>query len=155
MPLELQIIRASEFIRIASPGKLDLNSSREVLRQLAGACRRRGIERALLDLRDLDPGPTPMLKPTELAILVNTFPEMGFTHAQRLAVLYSADPHRGARLFAFIGALRGWTVQAFSDFEAALDWLSVEELSDVPAKTVPIKLARTTRNKPNRETHPQ
>ena len=151
MPCELQIIRASEFIRVAPPGKLDFNSSREVLRELAAACRRRGIDRALLDVRDLRPGPTPMLKPTELASLVNTFHEIGFTHAQRLAVLYSADPHRGARLFAFIGSLRGWTVQAFSDFEAALDWLSIEEPVDVPAKSVPIKLTKNTRNKSGRE----
>jgi hypothetical protein len=151
MPLELQIIRASEFIRVSTPNRVDFNSSREVLRQLAAACRRRGIDRALLDVRDLHPGPTPMLKPTELASLVNTFHEIGFTHSQRLAVLYSSDPHRGARLFAFISSLRGWTVQAFSDFEAALDWLSTEEPTDVPAKTVPIKLAKPTRNKTGRE----
>jgi hypothetical protein len=154
MPLELQIIRASEFIRVGTPGKLDFNSSREVLRQLAAACRRRGIHRALLDVRDLVLGPTPMLAPGELASLVNTFREIGFTHEQRLAVLYSADPHRGARLFAFIGALRGWTVEAFSDFEEALDWLSTEEPSELPAKAVPVRLSRTARNKTTRENHP-
>ena len=43
---------------------------------------------------------------------------------QRLAVLYRSDPHRRARLFAFIANLRGWSVQPFDNYEAALTWLS-------------------------------
>jgi hypothetical protein len=56
--------------------------------------------------------------------LVNTFREIGFTRQQRLAILYSVDPHRRARLFAFISTLRGWSVRAFDDFEKAINWLS-------------------------------
>jgi hypothetical protein len=65
--------------------------------------------------------------PDDLAALVNTFREIGFTRKQRLAVLYESDPHFRARLFAFIGKLRGWTVQAFRSFEDAIQWLSSEE----------------------------
>ena len=35
MPLDLAIIRASEFIRLGARGRLDLPTSREILRQLA------------------------------------------------------------------------------------------------------------------------
>jgi hypothetical protein len=35
-------------------------------------------------------------------------------------------------MFAFIGALRGWKVRAFDDFEKAIFWLSAE--SDAPRK---------------------
>ena len=51
MPLELQIIRACEFIRAGAQGRPDMEASRAMLRELAAACRRRGIDRALLDLR--------------------------------------------------------------------------------------------------------
>jgi len=124
MPLELQIIRAGEFIRAGAQGRLDLAGSRSVLKELVCACRRRDIHRALLDLRDIHPGPTPFLTPDDLASLVNTFHEAGFSHDQRLAVLYAEDPHHGARLFAFISMLRGWNVRAFEDFENALTWLA-------------------------------
>src|ERR1041384_8664081 len=124
MPLELQIIRASEFIRLGAHGHLDLAASREILRQLASACRLRGINQALLDLRDVHPGATPMLTRNDLAVLVNTFREVGFSEKQRLAVLYSADPHHRARLFAFMSTLRGWNVKASEKFEEALLWLS-------------------------------
>jgi hypothetical protein len=125
MPLELQIIRASEFIRVGTHGRLDLAASKTVLAELAGACRRRGVDRALLDIRDTRPGPTPVFTPEDLAVLVDTFREIGFTQEQRLAVLYAADPHKRARLFAFLSTLRGWSVRAFGDYEAALDWLAL------------------------------
>src|SRR5262245_50184477 len=124
MPTELQIISASEFIRLDPQRHLDFESSKEALRVLAVACRLRGIDRAMLDLRGL---PTParrLFTTAQLAALVDTFREAGFSRQQRLAVLYRRDPHGGARMFAFIGFMRGWQVRAFSEFEPAFAWLS-------------------------------
>ena len=124
MPVELHIIRASEFIRVGPSGHLDLEGSRELLKVMAAACHTRGIHRALLDLRALPVPAKRLFTPADLAALVGTFREAGFSRQQRLAVLYQNDPHKGARLFAFIGTMRGWQVRAFSDFEEALLWLS-------------------------------
>jgi hypothetical protein len=126
MPLELQVIRASDFVRLSAEGHFDLAASKAVLAELAGACHKRGIGRAMLDLRALHFGPTPVFSPTDLAKLVATFREIGFTHAEKLAVLYSSDPFHRARMFAFISKLRGWQVAAFGNFEEALVWLSAE-----------------------------
>jgi len=145
MPLELQIIRAAEFIRMGAQGHFDLAASKAALAHLAGACRKRGIDRALMDLRELQPGPKPVFSPADLVVLVNTFREIGFTKRERLAVLYRTDPHRRARLFAFISTLRGWHVRAFSDFEQALTWLSgdleaeVKPALSASAKLVPVR----------------
>ena len=144
MPLELQVIRASEFIRVGTHGQLDLPASKAVLAELAGACRRRGVDRALLDIRDVRPGPVPVFSPQDLAELVDTFRQIGFTQEQRLAVLYSADPHKRARMFAFLGTLRGWCVRAFGDYEAALDWLALsgadeEESATANAEPIPVQ----------------
>jgi hypothetical protein len=140
MPMELQIIRAQEFIRLGAKGHFDLKASKGVLAQLAGACCKRGINQALLDLRAVQPGPKPVFSPNDLVMLVNTFHEVGFTHKQRLAVLYGSDPHHRARLFAFIAKLRGWKVQAFDDFEQAYYWLS-------PAEEPPVETEFTSRAK--------
>lgn len=128
MPLELQIIRAREFIRIGAQGRLDLLASYQVLVGLARACRLRGIDRAMLDTRDVQAE----LTPNDLAELVGAFREIGFTKHQRLAVLHRGDPHRRARTFALIGKLRGWKVQAFDCFEDAMAWLSKEEKKSEP-----------------------
>jgi len=146
MPLELQIIRASEFIRLGAHGRHDLATSRELLRALAAACRKRGIHRALLDLRDIHPGPIPMLSRSDLLALVNTFREVGFSEDQRLAVLYTEDPHRRARMFAFLSNLRGWNVKASKDFEESLLWLSEGQGDEVKKKSrgreIPVRKPR-------------
>ena len=145
MPMELQIIRAQEFIRLGAQGHFDMKASKAVLAQLAAACWKRGINQALLDLRALHPGPKPVFSPNDLVTLVNTFCKVGFTHELRLAVLYGSDPHHRARLFAFIAKLRGWKVQAFDNFEQAVLWLSAMEEPQAEteytpkAKKVPVR----------------
>ena len=145
MPMELQIIRAHEFIRVGPHGRFDLKASKAVLRALATACWKRGINQALLDLRALHAGPKPVFTPDDLVALVKTFREIGFTHRERLAVLHGDDPNHRASLFAFIASSRGWKVQAFESYEAALHWLSGGEAppteSDLPpgAKAVPVR----------------
>lgn len=124
MPLELQIIHASDFIRLDPRSHLDFDASCEALYTIALACRKRGIDRALLDLRNLPIPEKPLFTREELSALVGSFHDAGFTRYQRLAVLYRQDPHRGVRKFAFLSTLKGWSVRAFSDFEKALFWLS-------------------------------
>lgn len=128
LDLELQIIRASDFIRVsARTGRPDFQSSKTTLIDLAQACQRRGICRALLDLREVQPGPTPVFTPEQLLALVDTFHGIGFSKHQRLAVLYTTDPHHGARFFAFISSEHGWNVKAFENYEQAINWLALIE----------------------------
>ena len=154
MPVELQIIHASEFIRLGAHGHFDLAASKAALAELVGACRKRGINQALMDLRALHPGPKPVFSPADLIALVNTFREIGFTHQQRLAILYGSDPHHRARLFAFLSTVRGWSVRAFANFEEALLWLSsapetAAQLSRSPAgKRIPVRNLRQEANPP-------
>ena len=163
MPTELQVIRASDFIRLGPEGQFDLAVSKALLAQLVAACRKRGIQRAMLDLRALQPGPTPVFSPTDLAHIVNTFKEMGFTREQKLAVLYGADPHHRAKMFAFISTLRGWHVAAFGTYEEAMVWLSDEEHAepDVPpqpgGEPVPLKVRGSAdeRSKPGTKIRPK
>lgn len=142
MPLKLEIIRASEFVRVGPEGHFDLAASKAALAAVATACRKRGIQHAVIDLRALQPGPKPVFSPADLVELVNTFPSVGFTHQLRLAILYRSDPHKRARLFAFLSTLHGWNVRAFGDFEEALQWLSkkdeCEPLPPAPDSEEPI-----------------
>ena len=148
MSLELQIIRASEFIRMGVKDHIDLPASKAALRELAQACRKRGICRAMVDLRDAQYGPKPVYSPQDVAELVETFHEVGFSKKERLAILYKIDPHHRARMFAFLSTMHGWMVRAFSDFEEALSWLSKgEQTNALPAhpalqKNVPIHAAK-------------
>ena len=143
MATELQIIRAQEFIRRGVKGDVDLKASKEMLATLAAACRKRGIDQALLDLREVNIGPKPVFSSKDLIALVNTFREMGFTQEQRLAVLYRSDPHRRARLFTLIANLHGWSVRAFDNYESALTWLS--EVKDPRSELEPDTTSKSQR----------
>ncbi len=149
MPQELEIIRASEFIRMGADGHFDLAASKAALAVLVGACRTRGIDQAMLDLRQLEPRLKPRFTPADLAELVRTFTDSGFGPHQRLAILYRSDPHHRARLFAFLSSLHGWPVHAFGDFEHAVLWLSKspEQQSRhagvAGGKRVPIRFGRS------------
>jgi len=157
MPQELQIIRASEFVRLGAHGYFDLAASKAALAELVSACRKRGINQAMLDLRALQPGPKPVFTPADLAELVRTFPEAGFTHRQRLAILYRSDPHRRARLFAFLSTMHGWAVRAFGEFEVALHWLSEghesgpKRATAPQGKQVPVRFAKQAADRPARK----
>lgn len=143
MPLELQVIRASEFIRLDTQELLDFDATRQALGALAQACRTRGLNCALLDLRSIPIPVRPQFTTTELAALVGTFRAAGFSRQQRLAILYQHDVHGGIRSFAFISRIRGLQVQAFSDYETAIYWLGDEPVNRASARgeeiPVPIK----------------
>ena len=143
MPLELQIIRASEFVRMGPKNRLDMDETKLALVLLARACRQRGIEQAMLDLREVPIPEKPFFTPTQIAELVNTFQHAGFGNEQRLAILYRSDPHHGARMFAFISKMRGIQVHAFQDFEEAVQWLSEPRgVARPTGQEVPIRVAR-------------
>ncbi len=126
MPYSLHVIRANEFVCLNAKEQLDFDASREALQTLALALQKRGLDRAMLDLRSLPTPPKPLFTPSQLAALVRAFLAAGFSKHQKLAILYRNDPHGGVRTFAFIGRIQGWHVQAFADFEQAFYWLSEE-----------------------------
>src|ERR1044071_3565398 len=144
MPVELQVIRSSEFICLDPHQHLDLEASKKALQTLAAACHKRGVSSALVDLRDLPVLSKPHFTKTEIASLVGSFRHAGFSRQQRLAVLYRHDSYGGIRDFAFIGRLRGLQVQPFTDFEAAVQWLSeVEEAQPKPGQVaIPIPISK-------------
>jgi hypothetical protein len=144
MPFDVQIIRASEFVRLDPHEHLDFEGSKEALRTIARACRKRAIDRAIMDLRTLPIPAKPLFTRDELSALVGTFHDAGFTQNQRLAVLYRQDPHQGIRKFAFIGTLKGWHVRAFTDFEKALGWLC-EEPVEPPSEAQQIRIRQGKR----------
>jgi len=142
MPIAVNIIRASDFVRVDADQRLNLEESKQMLLQLASACQRRGLDRAMLDMRDISVPDKPQFSDGELATLVRVFSAAGFLRHQRLAVLYRQDPHGGVRKFTFFSRMRGMQVQAFNEFEAAIQWLwtDVENREQKHGAEVPIHL---------------
>ncbi len=113
---------------------MDFEASKKELQKLAVACRKRGLNTALLDLRGLPVLPKAHFNTEEVASLVGAFRDAGFTRKQRLAVLYEHDKYGIIRNFTFFSRLRGLQVQSFLDYEKAMSWLSSNEESSPESK---------------------
>jgi hypothetical protein len=107
MPTDLHLIRASEFVHLDADKHPDIEKSKKRLMNLVYACRKRGVDRAMLDLRGLPMPSKPYFSPKEIAGLVESFHEAGFTKKQRLAVLYEWDNYGGVRNFTFFSRMHG------------------------------------------------
>jgi uncharacterized SAM-dependent methyltransferase len=151
MPVELQIIRACEFIRMGAHGEFDFEKTRGLLADLARACRKRGIHRALIDIRKAHSN----LTAKDLATLVNLFSEHALSKYLRLAIVHDRHQNYRTKLFVFFGAMRARKIRAFEDFEEALVWLSKPESESMGSQEsefeVQPKVSRDgrSRSKPN------
>ena len=123
MAVELHVIRASDFVRFDADQHLNFEESKRVLEELALACRKRGLDRAMVDLRDLPVPDKPRFTAAELALMVGAFCAAGFSGRHRLAILYRQDVYGTIRSFSSIGQMRGLHVQAFDDYDTAMHWL--------------------------------
>jgi hypothetical protein len=142
MPIDIEIIRASEFIRLGTHGKFDFESTRAVLLKMTDACGKRRIERALIDIRDA----SSTLTREDLVALAKVFGESVVSKRLRVAILHKNEQGGRAKLFAFLNAIQGRYMRAFETFEKALFWLSTEKDSDTQfdasAQAVPIQVPK-------------
>lgn len=147
MPVDVQIIRACEFIRLGARGEFDFESTRSILITMADACRKRGVERALIDVRSASSG----LTRNDLAALGETFREAAVSRRLRLAILHRKDQGDNAKLFAFFSAMRGRDVRAFLSFEEGLVWLSKPENTgeEIPADENKVVIRSAERSRKN------
>ena len=134
MPVELQVIRASEFVCLDANEHLDFEASKKSLQGLAQACRKRGLTRALLDLRGLPVLGKPHFSPQETGELAGAFSDAGFAGKQRLAILYEHDVYGIIRNFISFSRSRGLQVEAFLEYEKATNWLSGKQGEDTEVR---------------------
>lgn len=147
MPIELQFIQVSDFMRFGADEHFDFEASRLALGELARACRKGGICQAILDLRGVKLVRRPVFTFAQVTSLLYTFYEGGFSTEPRVAVLCTDDPNLRVSWFAFIGRIHGWNVAAFDNFDEALLWLAGGRADDFNIHgdvhgSVPIKLKR-------------
>ena len=121
MPTDLHIIRTSDFLRLDAKGHLDFQKTLHDLETLAKSCLKKGVHYALLDVRKMTM--SAKLSTTELHQLAEAFAESGFKKTDCLAILH---PYSGeqAGIFASFAEERGMRVQAFDNYEDAMEWFS-------------------------------
>lgn len=120
MPLDVRLIRAHEFVRIAEDGALDAEASLALLVGAASGINVNRSSHVLLDLREAEPE----LEILELHALGERLAAHSSLRGRRVAVLMAASERTASpRLAELVSGARGSAARAFASLDEALAWL--------------------------------
>ena len=123
MPVDYKIIQAKDFITATPTGEIDLKESKKVLGQIAEMLGVVGNYELLLDMREAHSE----MQQAELEELVAELVRHRDVFQNKIAVLARDDEQFNKAVFVEICAdIEGLTVEAFTDFEQAINWLQSE-----------------------------
>ena len=109
----------AEFLRVKVSGRDSDEPPSDVCTVVLRESRRLGRNRILIELDQKAP-----LSPTSQLMLVNRLPQIGFTHADRIAVVHRTEAMQQSNQFINTAAAnRGVMVRNFPGVEDAKAWL--------------------------------
>ena len=124
MSHDVRIIAADEFLQTTVEGTIALESSEQILRQIADACREHDQHHVLIDATKL---PEHSLSVIDLYELGSSLQKYGFDATHRIALLCNpGGSTQRAKFFELVAVNRGSNVRVFDRIEDAWIWLSEE-----------------------------
>ena len=118
MPTNISVIHAHDFLRATSEGELDFETSRELLIEIVSKASGLRNYEVLLDTRKA----TVLMSITDLWYLAVELLKQRKSFSRKVAILCPIEQFDHAGFFALCS---GSNVEAFTSFEAAIDWLTV------------------------------
>lgn len=119
MTVEVRIIPIKEFLRTDVSGNLDLERSLILLRNLVEECKKRDVDRILIDTREA----TSNASMLDVWTLAKKLTSSGLRARVAVVNRPKDDFDRGAFL-ELCAMNREYQLKAFRDFEAAFTWLN-------------------------------
>jgi DNA-binding transcriptional LysR family regulator len=119
VPTNVKVIQATDFVRATPEGQVNLEMAEQMLRDIADAGA--GLEgfQVLVDTRQVSGA----LTATDLWRLADRLAHYRRTFGNKTAILCPAERFDHSRFFALCAENRGFNVQAFTDYEHAMEWL--------------------------------
>lgn len=120
MNVKVKLIKAKDFIKVTSDGRLDHKASEELLLRLAQAKRPPADFDLLVDLRKAQVDLTTI----EIYELAAALAKIQDSYRDRIALLVNkGKDFDDAEFFENCSRNKGLVVETFDNFEAALDWI--------------------------------
>ena len=124
MSHDVRIIAAEEFLQTTIEGTIAFESSEQILRQIAAACRDHEQHHVLIDATKL---PERSLSVIELYQLGSGLQAYGFGATHRIAIVCNpGESTQRGKFFELVAVNRGANVRVFDRLESAWAWLSEE-----------------------------
>jgi hypothetical protein len=125
MAINLRIIHAPDFIKVTPDGRIDLEKSKQHLKQVASAAAPLTDYEIIIDTREAQIE----MSPADLWYLAAELSTLGETFFRKTAVLCPLERFDQAGFFALCAQNRGFRVSAFSSYEEAVEWLLASRTS--------------------------
>ncbi len=120
MKAEIKFVQTKDFIQTTASGTLNLAGSKKVLSEIERLNKTDNLHDILVDIRDTNPG-------LSLSDIYELVTEVGnHRHAFRKKIAILLGPQHDidkARFLEMTASNRGYNVNAFNDFEEAVNWL--------------------------------
>lgn len=122
MPTDIRIIHAHEFLKATPEGKLNLEQSKNLLKEIAVASAHSADYDVILDTR-MATSEMRVADLWHLAAELSDHFRKAFSRPRKTAVLCPTERFDQAGFFALCAQNRGFDVRAFTSFEEAYRWL--------------------------------
>ena len=124
MKAEIKFVKTRDFIKTTASGQLNLEQSKKVLEEIARLNTPDDLHDILVDIRETEPG----LSLSEIYELVTAVGNHRQAFRKKIAILLGAQhDFDKARFLEMCASNRGYNVNAFDDFEEAVNWLMCED----------------------------
>lgn len=120
MKAEIKFVQTKDFIQTTASGTLNLTGSKKVLSEIERLNKPDHLHDILVDIRDTNPG----LSLSDIYELVTEVGNHRHAFRKKIAILLGSQHDIDkARFLEMTASNRGYNVNAFSDFEDAVNWL--------------------------------
>ncbi|HMQ78228.1 MAG TPA: hypothetical protein PKE39_05500 [Ignavibacteria bacterium] len=124
MKAEIKFVKTKDFIKTTASGQLSLDQSKKVLKEIAKLNTPDDIHDILVDIRDTISG----LSLSDIYELVTEVGNHRQAFRKKIAILLGSQHDIDkARFLEMCASNRGYNVNAFDDFEEAVNWLMCED----------------------------
>lgn len=123
MKAEIKFVKTKDFIKTTASGQLSLEQSKKVLSEIARLNTPDDLHDILVDIRNTLPG----LSLSDIYELVTEVGNHRQAFRKKIAILLGEQhDFDKARFLEMCASNRGYNVNAFDDFEEAVNWLMCE-----------------------------
>ena len=120
MTTDIRVIHPSDFLRVRTDGRVDLDVGKSMLADVAAAVAPLERFQVLIDIRNA----VGQLSADELHELAGSLIEFRHTFLHRTAILCPRERFDNARFFSLLAASYGFRrMRAFLTYEDAMEWL--------------------------------
>ena len=123
MPVNVKVINPKDFVKLTATGTLDFTASVEALNDTISLIKTPGEYEVLIDTRHAEV----TLTITQLYELGNAIASHPAVYSSKIALLAPMTEAEKAYFFETVALNRGIRISAFTDFEAAINWLVMKE----------------------------